>query len=112
MSRSGVVKFFNDEKGFGFITPNDGSGDIFVHRTQVQGGTPQEGDNVFYDAGTDDRTGKSKAFNVTGGTGPEGGSFGGGKGGGKPSGGKGGGKSSGGKGKGKGKQGKIFLVDL
>ena len=37
MSTTGTVKWFNNEKGFGFITPDDGSKDCFVHHTSIQG---------------------------------------------------------------------------
>ena len=44
----GTVKFFNDEKGFGFIKPNDGSADVFVHRTGLLDEI-KEDDVVSYD---------------------------------------------------------------
>ena len=50
---TGTVKWFSDEKGFGFITPDDGSGkDLFVHHTAIQGDgyrSLSEGAKVEYD---------------------------------------------------------------
>lgn len=48
---NGTVKFFNDAKGFGFITPADGGKDIFVHVSAVEQGTLNEGDSVTYEVG-------------------------------------------------------------
>ncbi len=46
---SGTVKFFNDSKGFGFVTPKDGGKDIFLHTSVAQecGYKPQKGDAVI-----------------------------------------------------------------
>ena len=46
---NGTVKFFNESKGFGFITPDDGGKDVFVHINELDGNTITEGDKVSYD---------------------------------------------------------------
>ncbi len=51
--QQGTVKWFNDAKGFGFITPTDGSEDIFVHYSTVQGDgfkSLAEGQKVEFEA--------------------------------------------------------------
>ncbi|MGZ2506453.1 cold shock CspA family protein [Rhizobium beringeri] len=63
---TGTVKFFNDDKGFGFITPEGGGQDVFVHVSALQsGGSLREGDKVSFEVGQDRKTGKSKAENVS-----------------------------------------------
>jgi len=48
-AQKGAVKFFNHEKGFGFITPEDGSKDIFVHKNSIQSGDLNDGTKVEFD---------------------------------------------------------------
>ncbi|MDT5078435.1 MAG: cold shock protein [Mycobacterium sp.] len=50
----GTVKWFNSEKGFGFIAPEDGSPDVFVHYSEIQGSgyrSLEENQRVSYDLG-------------------------------------------------------------
>ena len=62
---TGTVKFFNDDKGFGFITPETGGQDVFVHvSASERGNSLREGDKVTFDVGQDRKTGKAKAENV------------------------------------------------
>jgi CspA family cold shock protein len=48
---TGKVKFFNDSKGFGFITPDDGGKDLFVHTTAVENGSLDDDDKVEFEVG-------------------------------------------------------------
>ena len=47
----GTVKFFNQEKGFGFIEPENGGKDLFVHASGIVDGPINEGDTVEYEIG-------------------------------------------------------------
>ena len=66
----GNVKWFNNEKGFGFISNDDGSGDVFVHFSAIQAEgfrTLAEGQKVSYDTEPDPKDpGKLRAVNVIG----------------------------------------------
>ena len=64
---TGTVKWFNDQKGFGFIQPDDGSKDVFVHITAVEKAGISglnEGDKVSFDLVNDAKRGKSSAENL------------------------------------------------
>ena len=64
----GKVKFFNTQKGFGFIAPDDGSKDVFVHISAVERagmGTLREGQKVQFEAVADRKTGKTSAESLT-----------------------------------------------
>ncbi len=65
---NGTVKWFNEEKGFGFISNDNGSGDVFVHFSAIQGEgfkSLQEGQHVSYDTEQDPKDSrKMRAINV------------------------------------------------
>ena len=64
---TGTVKFFNAQKGYGFIVPEGGDSDVFVHISAVeQAGmsTLHEGQRVSFDVVTDQRRGKPNAQNL------------------------------------------------
>lgn len=64
---TGTVKWFNTTKGFGFIQPQDGSTDVFVHISAVERSgmsSLNEGQKVTYDIVRDKRSGKNSAENL------------------------------------------------
>jgi cold shock protein len=63
----GTVKFFNDQKGFGFIQPDNGGPDVFVHVSAVERSGMRglnEGQKVSFEVETDRRSGKPAAVNL------------------------------------------------
>ncbi len=64
---TGTVKWYNEQKGYGFIQPDDGSKDVFVHVSAVERAGMRdlrEGQKVSYEMETDRRTGKTSAGNL------------------------------------------------
>ena len=65
--QKGTVKWFNPTKGFGFIQPDEGSQDVFVHISAVEQaglGTLNEGQKISFEIVKDPRSGKSSAGNL------------------------------------------------
>jgi CspA family cold shock protein len=64
---TGTVKWFNETKGYGFITPDQGGSDVFVHISAVERSGMRglnEGQKISYDLEADRKTGKSSAVNL------------------------------------------------
>jgi cold shock protein len=64
---TGTVKFYNDQKGFGFIQPDDGSKDVFVHATALERAGMRglaQGQKVSFDTQEDQRSGKIAVANI------------------------------------------------
>ena len=64
---TGTVKWFNGQKGFGFIQPDDGGNDVFVHISAVERAglsTLNEGQKVSFEVVANRKTGKSSAENL------------------------------------------------
>ncbi len=63
----GTVKFFNADKGFGFIAPEGGGADVFVHISEIERSgmrTLAEGQKVSFETKMDPKRGKSNAVNI------------------------------------------------
>ena len=64
---TGTVKFYNDQKGFGFIQPDGGGKDVYVHATALERAGMRglsEGQKVAFDTEEDQRTGKIAVSNI------------------------------------------------
>ncbi|MBI1301504.1 MAG: cold-shock protein [Alphaproteobacteria bacterium] len=64
---TGTVKWFNDQKGFGFIQPDNGGNDVFVHISAVEKAgmrTLKEGQKISFDLQRDPKKGKDSATNL------------------------------------------------
>jgi len=64
---TGTVKWYNTEKGYGFILPDDGSPDVFVHATAVEEANMeilQLDQKLSFELGTNSKNGRSKAINL------------------------------------------------
>jgi len=62
---NGKIKMFNEDKGFGFIKPDDGGNDVFFHVSALrEGDDATAGKPVTFEIGADPKTGKSKAISV------------------------------------------------
>jgi CspA family cold shock protein len=62
---TGKIKMFNEDKGFGFITPDDGGGDVFFHVSALREGDEiAKGKMVAFEIGVDPKSGKTKAVSV------------------------------------------------
>ena len=65
---NGTVKFYNDQKGFGFIQPEDGTNDVFVHATALERAGMRalsEGQKVSFTTAVDKRSGKTAVDTIT-----------------------------------------------
>jgi CspA family cold shock protein len=65
---TGTVKWFNSQKGFGFIQPDNGGTDVFVHISAVERAgwsSLQEGEKISFEIVKDQRSGKNSAGNLT-----------------------------------------------
>ena len=66
--QTGTVKFYNDQKGYGFIQPDNGGKDVFVHATALERAGLRglsEGQKVSFDTAEDRRSGKIAVNNIT-----------------------------------------------
>lgn len=66
--KTGVVKFYNTQKGYGFIQPDDGGTDVFVHATALERAgmsSLSEGQKVSFDTEVDSRSGKTNVANIS-----------------------------------------------